>query len=136
MAVDKNKRILVVDDSKDNVLLIELLLRSEGYQVNSASNGLEGLANIYKHPPDLILLDLMMPDISGLEVIQRLKQRRYLPTIPLILLTANSYLQPAEVKDADAVCHKPFNLEHILKTIESAIASRNNFIPRQSSIST
>ena len=121
MAVDKNKRVLVVDDSEDNLLLMELLLRSEGYTVDSASSGIEGLKKVYKRHPDLIILDLMMPGISGLEVIQRLKSKCHLSSIPIILLTANSSLKSTDIEDVDAVCLKPFDLNHILQKIKTLI---------------
>ena len=118
MAIDRNRNVLVVDDNEDNLLLMELLLKSEGYRVNSANSGIGGLQKICQCHPDLIILDLMMPDISGLEVIQSLKSKCHLSSIPIILLTANSSLKPTDVKDVDAVCYKPFDLNNILEKIK------------------
>ena len=101
---------------------MELLLQNEGYRVKSANSGTEGIAEVEKQAPDLIILDLMMPDISGLEVVRHLKSQRHVCDIPIILLTANANFQPKEVRDLEAICYKPFNLDSILKEIESILA--------------
>ena len=117
MNLNKDKNVLVVDDCEDNLLLMELLLQSEGYVVNSANSGRKGLAEFDKQQPDIIILDLMMPDISGLEFVRQLKDRCDISRIPIILLTANSNIFHEDVKDIDAVCYKPFDIYKILKTI-------------------
>lgn len=116
------KNILVVDDCEDNLLLMELLLQGEGYEVTSADSGMKGLAEIERKAPDLIILDLMMPDISGLEVIQRLRGKCHISNIPIILLTANADLEQKDVENIDALCYKPFNIDYILKQIRSILA--------------
>lgn len=115
------KNILVVDDCNDNLLLMELLLQSEGYKVTSADSGMKGLAEIEKQVPDLIILDLMMPDISGLEIVRHLKSKRHICNIPIILLTANSDFGQGDIKDIDALCYKPFNIDYILRQIQSIL---------------
>lgn len=122
MNVNKGTSVLVVDDCEDNRLLMELLLQSEGYKVKSVDSGIKGLAEINKQHPDLIILDLMMPDISGLEVVRHLKDRCHQSRIPIILLTANSQIRHHNVRDVDVVCHKPFNLDNILEKIHSLVA--------------
>lgn len=121
MAINQDKEVLVVDDSEDNLLLMDLLLTSEGYKVNSANSGTKGLAKVYQSNPDLIILDLMMPDMCGLEVVHRLKQEDNLPNIPILLLTANSHLRPIDIKDVNAVCYKPFDVNSILQQIKSLL---------------
>ena len=122
MNLYNSKNILVVDDCEDNLLLMELLLQSEGYNVTSADSGTKGLAEIERQAPDLIILDLMMPDISGLEVIQRLKGKCHICDIPIILLTANADLRRRDVKNVDALCYKPFNIDYILRQIQSILS--------------
>ena len=119
--INKGKDVLVVDDCEDNQLLMELLLQNEGYQVRSASNGIRGLTAVEQQLPDLIILDLMMPDISGLEVVRRLKHRCHLSSIPIILLTANLWIRHQDVKEVDAVCHKPFDIYKLLEKIQSVL---------------
>ena len=122
MVANKIKNVLVIDDCQDNLLLMELLLQSEGYGVNLASSGTQGLAEIKKRIPDLVVLDLMMPDLSGLEVIEHLKQSSRLSNIPTLLLTANANLQRKDAPDADELCYKPFRINNILNKIALLIS--------------
>ena len=121
MYKNKRKKVLVVDDSEDNLLLMELLLRNEGYKVISANSGTKALEVVDKQRPDLIILDLMMPDMSGLEIIQHLKNKCYSVNIPILLLTANSEFKDAESQNVDALCYKPFNFDCILEQINSLL---------------
>ena len=83
-------RILVVDDVADNVEILRMRLTALGYDVDEANDGEEALAKIAADPPDLVLLDIMMPKIDGLEVARRLKADKSLPFIPVILVTAKA----------------------------------------------
>jgi diguanylate cyclase (GGDEF)-like protein len=80
--------ILVVDDHEDNIEVLKVRLESWGYGTASCSNGVDALAYVEKTPPDLILLDVMMPEISGIEVARRIKGNPALPFIPIIMQTA------------------------------------------------
>jgi adenylate cyclase len=86
--------ILVVDDMPDNVEIVKLRLESEGYAVVTAVDGPDALVRTVQSRPDLILLDVMMPKLDGIEVVKRLKADATLPFTPIILLTAK-----ADVKD-------------------------------------
>jgi Response regulator containing a CheY-like receiver domain and an HD-GYP domain len=81
-------KILVVDDVLSNVLLLKVLLTNEKYNVVTAMNGTQALKMVESELPDLILLDVMMPDISGFEVAQQLKAKPAYAQIPIIFLTA------------------------------------------------
>jgi adenylate cyclase len=83
-------RILVVDDIADNVEILRMRLTSLGYEVLVAEDGEQALARVREMLPDLILLDIMMPKIDGLEVVRRLKADATLPFIPIILVTAKA----------------------------------------------
>ncbi len=83
-------RILVVDDVADNVEILRMRLSSLGYEVVVAEDGEQALAKVREDLPDLILLDIMMPKIDGLEVVKRLKADPTLPFIPVILVTAKA----------------------------------------------
>ena len=83
-------RILVVDDIADNVEILRMRLTSLGYEVVVAEDGEQALARVRETLPDLILLDIMMPKIDGLEVVRRLKADATLPFIPVILVTAKA----------------------------------------------
>jgi diguanylate cyclase (GGDEF)-like protein len=81
-------RILIVDDHEDNVELLRARLESWGYTTETATNGAEALQKVDDAPPDLILLDVMMPVIDGIEVARRIKGNEELPFIPIIMQTA------------------------------------------------
>jgi class 3 adenylate cyclase len=83
-------RILVVDDIADNVEILRMRLESLGYEVIDAVDGEQALARVHADRPDLVLLDIMMPRIDGLEVVRRMKADRTLPFIPVILVTAKA----------------------------------------------
>jgi diguanylate cyclase (GGDEF)-like protein len=80
--------ILVVDDHEDNIEVLKVRLESWGYTTASCYNGTDALAYVENTPPDLILLDVMMPEISGIEVARRIKGNKALPFIPIIMQTA------------------------------------------------
>jgi CheY-like chemotaxis protein len=82
------KRILVVDDLEDNLFLLQSILTEEGYEVDTAQNGKSALSKIEASPPDLVLLDAMMPGMDGYEVTRRIRQNKKLPFIPIVLITA------------------------------------------------
>src|SRR5687767_10288931 len=88
MGPDQPARILVVDDNADNVELLRARLEARGYIIDSATDGRMALEQVSKQPPDLILLDVMMPELDGYEVVRRLKSDEKLPFIPVIMQTA------------------------------------------------
>src|SRR4028119_916699 len=85
--------LLVVDDSPDNVFLIQTILEEEGYVVSTAEDGPSALAQIEQSHPHLVLLDVMMPGMDGFEVTQRIRENTKLSFIPILLITA--YDQPS-----------------------------------------
>ena len=84
------KRILVVDDEATIARIVEMNLVREGYEVMKASNGVEGLEAARRERPDLILLDVQMPQMDGLEMLAQMKADNELAGIPVIMLTAQS----------------------------------------------
>src|SRR3989337_4033160 len=83
----KPPRVLIVDDIPQNVDLVRSLMQAEGYEVTSAANGLEALAQVASAPPDLILLDIMMPTLDGYAVCRQLKARTENRLVPIVLIT-------------------------------------------------
>ena len=81
-------KILIVDDVMSNILLLKVLLTNEKFQIVTAGNGTEALEQVEKEKPNLILLDVMMPDINGFDVAQKLKANPDTADIPIIFLTA------------------------------------------------
>jgi len=86
--MDTNKTIMVVDDNPDIITIVKTILEGKGFKVLSASSGAELLNMLKNQKPDLIILDIMMPEMDGLEVLSRLKAASDTATIPVILLTA------------------------------------------------
>src|SRR5687767_11784638 len=85
---DESPRILIVDDHEDNVELLRMRLDAWGYRTASERDGEAALAAIESDPPELVLLDVMMPKVDGFEVARRVKANRNLPFIPIIMQTA------------------------------------------------
>ena len=109
--------VLVVDDNPDSVRIVESILKGNGYEVVAATSGQEALAAIDKKPPSVILLDVMMPGMSGLEVLEKLRAQPKNGRIPVILLTAKT--QDEDVISgyrygADYYIPKPFTSKQLL----------------------
>ncbi len=121
---NKQPCILVVDDEPDNLILLEELLVLEGYATMSANNGKEALQVASQSPPDLILLDVMMPEIDGFQVCQCLRHNPQLKTIPIIFLTAlddeKSKLKGLELMGDDYIT-KPFNTRLLLAKVANIL---------------
>ena len=110
-------KILIVDDVMSNVLLLKVLLTNEKFAIATANNGRQALEQVDKEHPDLVLLDVMMPDLSGFEVAQRLKSNPDTADIPIIFLTAlNSTTDIVKGFQAGAsdFISKPFNKEELI----------------------
>lgn len=86
------EKILIIDDDLDTLRLVGLMLQRQGYQISAASNGSQGLAKALEERPDLILLDVMMPDMDGYEVTRRLRKNPATLTIPILMFTAKTQL--------------------------------------------
>ena len=122
----KLKCILCVEDEPEMIDLIRLILGRRGFDVKGATGGVEGLKMIHKEKPDLILLDLMMPDMDGWEVYQQIKADEKTRGIPVIVVTAKAQsidkvlgLHIAKVDDYIA---KPFSPQELLDSIEKVLA--------------
>ncbi len=112
------KTVLVVDDDPFIVKLISINLEARDYNVLSAGDGKEGLISALKNDPDLILLDLMMPVMNGLEMLKELRQ---VSDIPVIIVSA--YGNPDIVEEArelgiECFLSKPFEIEGLIETID------------------
>lgn len=118
------KRILVIDDLPENVFMLQDRLEHEGYEVITAYNGSTGIEKALSELPDLILLDVMMPDITGIEVCRRLVNDPVTKDIPIILVTAKSGAEDTkEGLEAGAFDYikKPFNRVELLARVKSAL---------------
>ncbi|MCX6354154.1 MAG: diguanylate cyclase [Candidatus Aureabacteria bacterium] len=115
------KKILIVDDDESLRTLLKARIKSEGYEVFTAAGGREALRIIRGRKPDLVLLDIMMPDMDGQEVLKRMKEKGQDGFIPVIFLTArDATVQCLELGAADYI-QKPFNSEELLARIRAQI---------------
>lgn len=121
--------ILVVDDLSDNSFLLQTVLENEGYKVEVANSGQSALDKIAAHPPELVLLDVMMPEMNGFEVTRQIRRNPRLPFIPILLVTGYSRLMPAEGFDAgaDGFIRKPIDFDNLLHQVK-AILQPNHLI--------
>ena len=118
------KRILVIDDLPENVFMLQDRLEHEGYEVLTAYDGKSGIQKAQTELPDLILLDIMMPDINGIEVWKTLVKDKNTSDIPIILVTAKTGAEDTkEGLDAGAFDYikKPFNKIELLARVKSAL---------------
>ena len=121
--------ILVVDDNPDLRVYVSDILRRNGYQIDTARNGIEGYLLAQRIKPSLIITDLMMPVVTGLEMIKMIRSEEELKGIPIILLTAKadeeSRIQGTE-QGADAYLAKPFNDRELLAETRNLLALKEN----------
>jgi len=126
---DTRPKILIVDDEIDTLLPLKRSLEVEDYMVVGASNGHEALMKARTDIPDLILLDLMMPEMDGYEVCAQLKKNALTKNIPVIILTAKDAVRD-KVKGldigADDYVTKPFNLNELKARIKSVLRRTSN----------
>ncbi len=113
-------RILIVDDIDDNVVLLQTLLETEGYTVETAAGGWAALRQIKACCPDLILLDVMMPDMSGYEVIERVRNKLELLRVPIVLVTAYNDISREEgmAMGANYLMRKPIDSDELLDCVK------------------
>jgi DNA-binding response OmpR family regulator len=125
-----NKRILCIEDETEMIDLIRLILSRRGYEVQGANGGKEGIELVRQEKPDLVLLDLMMPDMDGWEVYQQMKADEGTRDIPVIVVTAKAQsidkvlgLHIAKVDDYIA---KPFSPQELLTSVEEVLGRKKS----------
>lgn len=114
-------RILVVDDFVDNLFLLQIVLEEEGYDVELAESGRSALAKVFASPPNLVLLDVMMPDLNGVEVTLQIRQHEQLSTLPIVLVTAyeEEFVEQGLRAGANDWMGKPVNFPELLQKVEA-----------------
>ncbi|TYQ24074.1 sensor histidine kinase [Pseudanabaena sp. UWO310] len=125
-------RLLIVDDVPDNLFLVRTILEEEGYKIITSSNGHDALKIIGAEPPDLILLDVMMPLMDGYEVTRRIRAMKELPFIPILLITAYDRANAVKGLDlgADEFIRKPIEANELLARVRSLLRLKHSIAER------
>jgi len=128
--MENQKRVVCVEDEPAMIDLIRLILSRKGYHVVGAMGGREGLEAIQREKPDVVLLDLMMPDMDGWEVYQKLKANDATKNIPVIVVTAKAQsidkVLGLHIAKVDDYITKPFGPQDLLESVEKVIARRTS----------
>ena len=126
--MDKTKRVVCIEDEPAMIDLIRLILSRKGYTVTGATGGREGLELVQTSQPDIVLLDLMMPDMDGWEVYQKLKAHESTREIPVIVVTAKAQsidkVLGLHIAKVDDYITKPFGPQDLIESIEKVLNRR------------
>lgn len=120
-------KVIVADDEKDLVLLVSTALEGDGFEVRTASNGKEALDLAQEEKPDLLVLDGLMPKVSGFDVCRKIKEEMYPSGAPKVLLMTAIYkkrqqkYEAMEIYKVDRVIYKPFELDDLLSTVRGML---------------
>jgi len=124
-AANMSKRIVVADDDPDLVALMTVPLTKRGYEIATGGNGEEAIDLVRRYRPDLVILDVCMPLLDGLEACRRLKDDEQLKHIPVMLITATASLLPAPdvlyALQVEGYLIKPFTVRVLIEKIEQLI---------------
>ncbi|MFB0537809.1 MAG: response regulator transcription factor [Anaerolineae bacterium] len=123
---DEKKKVVCIEDEPEMIDLIKLILERKGFEVLGAVGGQEGLEVIRREMPDLILLDLMMPEIDGWEVFRQMRADEQLKDIPVIVVTAKAQsidkVLGLHIAKVDDYVTKPFGPQELLKSVNKVLA--------------
>lgn len=126
VVTESNKKIVYIEDEQEMIDLVSLILSRKGYDIIGANGGREGLDTVRQELPDLILLDLMMPDLDGWDVYQQLKAEENTKDIPVIVITAKAQsidkVLGLHIAKVDDYISKPFSPQDLVKSIERVFA--------------
>jgi pilus assembly protein CpaE len=123
-----SEKILIIDDDLDTLRLVGLMLQRQGYQISAATNGQQGLEKAFEEDPDLILLDIMMPDMDGYEVTRRLRQNPSTLETPILMFTAKTQLDDKVVgfeAGANDYLTKPTHPSELQARVKTLLARAN-----------
>jgi DNA-binding response OmpR family regulator len=122
------KKVVCVEDEPEIIDLIRLILGRKGFDLTGATGGLEGLEAVRRVKPDLVLLDLMMPDMDGWEVYQQMKADPELKNIPVIVVTAKAQsidkILGLHIAKVDDYVTKPFGPQELLQSVERVLSAK------------
>jgi two-component system response regulator VicR len=124
---EERKTVVCIEDEPEMIDLVKLILGRKGFELVGAVGGREGLETVRKLKPDLVLLDLMMPDMDGWEVYQQMKADDELKTIPVIVVTAKAQsidkVLGLHIAKVDDYVTKPFGPQELLQSVNKVLAT-------------
>jgi two-component system, OmpR family, response regulator VicR len=128
---DRVSKVVYIEDEKDMIDLVKVILGRKGFEVKGVLGGREGLKVIQEEVPDLVLLDLMMPDMDGWEVYQQMKANEKTRFVPVIILTAKAQsidkVLGLHIAKVDDYISKPFSPQELVESIESVLTRHPTF---------
>ena len=126
-ANNQDKQIVVIEDDPEMIELVKLILAKDGFRVTGAGNGREGLETIQEVGPQVVLLDLMMPDMDGWEVYQSMKANDAMKNIPVIIITAKAQsidkVLGLHIAKVDDYITKPFSPTELLNSVRKVLTN-------------
>ncbi|BAZ11656.1 response regulator receiver protein [Calothrix sp. NIES-4071] len=124
-----NHQVLIVDDNPDNLILLQYILEDSGYITYTANCGKIALAMVEAHPPNLIILDLMMPDMNGIEVAEHIRQNPYTQNMPIVLVTGCMVnISNENHKLVNKILSKPFDGNELLSQLDLLIKDTDSLL--------
>ncbi len=127
MSSDTKPVILIVDDDPDLAMIMKMILSHAGFEAHSVLSGQEALDWLGKRTPDLILLDLMMPDINGFTILRKLRASETTSSLPVVILTAKADQKTrmeSQSAGADAFLTKPINSKSLIEYVRRALGPK------------
>lgn len=123
-------KILVIEDNHDSRDILSKLLRLSGYEVVSAADGEAGLSAAFDHRPDLIITDIHLPKVNGIEFIKQIRLNKTLAHTAILVVTAfgSNVVREAIDAGADASAEKPFDFDKFLNTVQELIAGHRQAV--------
>lgn len=124
------RKVIYFEDDNDMVELVRIILGREGYQINGVAEGQAGIKAVQQEIPDVVLLDLMLPDMDGWEIYQQLKHDDSTADIPVIVITAKAQsidkVLGLEIAKVDDYISKPFTPQELIERVDKVITGRKN----------
>jgi two-component system, OmpR family, response regulator VicR len=124
--MDSKRRVVYIEDEQEMIDLVRLILNRKGYDIIGANGGHEGLDTVRKELPDLVLLDLMMPDMDGWDVYQQMKAEEATKNIPVIVVTAKAQsidkVLGLHIAKVDDYISKPFSPQELVDSVEKVFS--------------
>jgi DNA-binding response OmpR family regulator len=128
MEITAKRSIVYIEDDSEMIDLVELILNRHGFEVHGAHGGRQGIDLVHQEHPDLILLDLMMPDLDGWDVYQQLKADSNTKDVPVIVITAKTQsidkVLGLHIAKVDDYISKPFRPQDLLDSVEKVLSNK------------